>query len=95
MGFSLTPDADEDVIGIQFESINRFGVRQARRYRTELLDCFALLASHPKMARERTEFDPPFRAHFDGSHVIAYVETDDGILILRVFHARQDWPNLI
>lgn len=47
------------------------------------------------MARERPEFTPPIRAHFHGSHVVAYVETDDGILILRIFHAKQDWPSLM
>ncbi|OYW64476.1 MAG: hypothetical protein B7Z40_13610 [Bosea sp. 12-68-7] len=80
---------------MQVEGIHRFGVRQARQYRDELLDCFGLLASQPKMARLRTEFHPPLRAHFHRSHVVAYVEIEGGILILRIFHARQDWRNVI
>ncbi len=35
------------------------------------------------------------RAHFHRSHVVAYVEIEGGILILRIFHARQDWRNVI
>lgn len=95
MRFDLTPKAEEDLVDIQVEGINHFGVRQARQYRNELLDCFGVLASQPKMARLRTEFHPPLRAHFHRSHVVTYVEIDGGILILRIFHARQDWPNLL
>jgi toxin ParE1/3/4 len=95
MRFGLTPKAEEDLIDIQIEGINRFGIRQARQYRDELLDCFNLLASHAKMARLRSEFHPPLRAHVHRSHVVTYVEIEGGILILRIFHARQDWPNVI
>ncbi len=95
MTFRLTPKADEDVVAIYGESVARFGVRQAERYYQELTECFALLASQPHMARKRIEFDPPVRAHFHASHVITYIEVDDGILILRLFHARQDWRHLI
>ena len=95
MGYRLTPEADEDAIDIYADSITLFGLRQAEQYRDGLLQCFALLASQPQMARQRMEFDPPFRAHAHGSHVIAYIETGSDILILRIFHARRYWPNLL
>ncbi|HEY5797935.1 MAG TPA: type II toxin-antitoxin system RelE/ParE family toxin [Bosea sp. (in: a-proteobacteria)] len=95
MSFRLTPAAEDDVLAIYSESKAAFGIRQAERYYQGLIACFGLLAGQPRMARQRLEFDPPFRAHFHASHVIAYVETAEGILILRVFHAHQDWPNLM
>lgn len=95
MSFRLTPTAEDDVLAIYAESKDKFGVRQAERYYQSLVTCFGLLGAQPRMARQRLEFDPPFRAHFHASHVVAYIEADHGILILRVFHAHQDWPNLM
>lgn len=80
---------------IYAEGIAQFGVRQAESYHASLKECFSLLASQPRMARQRTEFQPPFRAHFHGSHVVAYMEVDRDILILRIFHVRQDWTKLM
>ena len=95
MSFRLTPAADDDVLAIYAHSKSTFGVRQAERYYRELIACFGLLADQPRMARERLEFEPPFRAHHHASHVIAYIEAGPDILILRVFHAHQDGPKLI
>ena len=95
MTFRLTREAEEDILAIYRESFDRFGVDQAERYYLELTACFGLLASQPQMARLRAEFDPPLRAHFHSSHVITYIEAEAGILILRLFHARQDWRHLI
>ena len=41
--------------------------------------------------RERPELSPPVRVHFHKAHVIAYLVQSDGILIVRVLDARQDW----
>ncbi|QNT71077.1 type II toxin-antitoxin system RelE/ParE family toxin [Defluviicoccus vanus] len=47
------------------------------------------------LARERAEFDPPVRLHPYQAHMIAYIIRDDGILIIRVLHGRQDWERYL
>ncbi len=47
------------------------------------------------MAREHTELKPPTRLHPYGTHVIAHVLQEDGILVVRVLHGRQDWQKLL
>jgi toxin ParE1/3/4 len=72
-----------------------FGVDQAERYHEGLISAFDLLAANPLLARERTEFNPPVRLHPYQAHMIAYVVRDDGILIIRVLHGRQDWERYL
>ena len=64
---------------------------QAERYQTHLFELLDLLSAHPELARERTEIDPPVRIHPYGTHVVVYRNEGDGILVLRVLHARSDW----
>jgi toxin ParE1/3/4 len=91
MPYRTTLRADEDIIGIYADGARAFGTVQADRYFAGLIDCFALLARHPLLARERSELNPPARVHFHKSHVIAYLTEPDGILIVRVLAGRQQW----
>jgi toxin ParE1/3/4 len=83
--------ADQDIIDIYVQGAALFGRAQAERYHQNLARIFTLLAANPRMARLRTGFTPPVRLHPHQAHLIAYVEDDAGILVLRVLHARQDW----
>ena len=79
-------------MAIYAQGARGFGLVQADRYHDALFDQFDLLAAFPRMARERTELDPPVRVHPFRAHLILYrVEPDDSILILRVRHGREDW----
>lgn len=83
--------ADLDVARIYVHGEQAFGVAQAARYQDGLFDTFDLLSDNPRLARERAEFTPPLRIHPYGSHIILYALQDDGVLIIRVLHGRQDW----
>jgi toxin ParE1/3/4 len=72
-----------------------FGIDQAERYHEGMVSVFELLAENPRLARERTEFDPPVRLHPYQAHMIAYIIRDDGLLIIRVLHGRQDWERYL
>jgi toxin ParE1/3/4 len=91
--YRTTLRADADLIDIAAESAARYGVTHAEDYAEGLAATFALLAANPRMARERHEFDPPVRMHPYRAHLIVYSESrgGDGILIVRVLHAREDW----
>ncbi|KPF92160.1 plasmid stabilization protein ParE [Novosphingobium sp. AAP83] len=71
--------------------LEQFGVAQADRYHDGLERMFAFLAQTPRVARMREELNPPVRARPFKAHIIVYDETDDGILVLRVRHGREDW----
>ena len=69
----------------------KFGRGHAERYYAGLRALFSLLEERPKMARLREEFVRPVRLYPYRAHVVAYVEEEDDILIVRVLYGRQDW----
>lgn len=89
--YRFTKPATDDLVTIYLAGLEQFGVAQADRYHDGLERMFAFLAQTPRAARMREELDPPVRAHPFKAHIIIYDETDDGILILRVRHGREDW----
>jgi toxin ParE1/3/4 len=56
MRFSLSVEAEEDIIAIAEQSVRIFGSAQARRYHDELFAVLDLIAANPRMARERDNF---------------------------------------
>ncbi len=95
MAFELSRKAVDDLEQIYRESLAQFGLRQAERYYELIFEKFELLSDYPQLARLRLEFAPPVRAQLCESHVIVYVENGHDILIVRLFHARQDWAHLL
>lgn len=96
MTYRTTRQADRDLSKIYIDSAAIFGLQQADRYLQSIEAALDRLAVHPRLARERREIDPPIRLLPCGSHLIAYlVEADDGVLIVRVLHARQNWLELL
>lgn len=89
--YRLTERAEQDIIDIYLEGLNRFGVQQADRYHQEMTSLFELIALNPKMARERLELAPPVRIHPHKAHLVVYLEDAEGVLIVRVRHGHEDW----
>lgn len=90
--YKLSQRADEDILSIARYTIDTFGVQQAEIYHAGLHETFDFLASNPAAARERTEIDPPVRAHRYQSHLVVYEISENGdVLILRVPHGKTDW----
>jgi len=92
MGFRLSLEAEEDVIGIAEAGVRLFGTTQARKYHDELFAIFDLIAANPRMARERHEIVPPMRIHPFKAHLIVYRVHETGdVFIVRVRHGHEDW----
>lgn len=89
--YRLSRAAADDIAAIFIEGIDRFGLAQADRYHTDMTATLDFLARYPRAARLREEIESPVRIHRYGSHLIVYEEADDGILVLRVRHGREDW----
>lgn len=94
--YRLSKQAAEDIEAIGRYTLDTFGIDQARLYHEGLHTAFSFLAENPQAARERSEIDPPVRAHPYQSHLIVYeIENGGDILILRIPHSRSDWAERI
>ncbi len=91
-GFTVSRAANTDIRGIAKYTQDTWGGDQRRRYLDGLNEKFKALAVMPEMAVERLDFQPPVRIHHYEKHLIIYVITDKGILIVRVLHQSQDVP---
>ncbi len=89
--YRLSPAAQRDLEGIWDYTVSVWSVDQAERYLQGLSETLELLCLSPRIARERTEFDPPVRLYPYRSHLIIYRIEDDYLHIIRVFHNRQHW----
>jgi toxin ParE1/3/4 len=93
MNYMLTDEASYDLDYIFLEGCRIFGLQQADRYSIELDRIFEMIAKNPRIARERLEIEPVVRAHPHKSHIIIYRIENDGVAILGVRHAHEDWMN--
>ena len=88
--YELTNSAERDLQSIADYTIEKFGVKQARRYRDSLFRTFESLTDHPEMGRDYSHVKEGCRRHEHESHVIYYKVADSGILVLRLLHQSQD-----
>ena len=84
MEVRFTAQADADLIDCYLYGVTSFGPEQAERYERELRHALSLIADNPRMAPERTEYQPPVRIHHHGKHYIVYVIRDDHLLVVRL-----------
>jgi toxin ParE1/3/4 len=92
MPFSLSVQAEEDIVSIAEEGIRIFGAEVAKRYHDELYALFELIAAKPRMARERHEISPPVRIHpFKAQLVVYRIEENESIFVIRIRHGHEDW----
>ncbi|MBU2112654.1 MAG: type II toxin-antitoxin system RelE/ParE family toxin [Gammaproteobacteria bacterium] len=94
MPYALSNKAEEDIIAIFVAGAERFGLIQAQRYHQQLTTTFEFLSDNPQAAPVREELTPSVRLHPVGSHLVIYqLEADNGVFIIRVRHAHEDWLN--
>ena len=88
--YQVTEFADDDIFKIGFYLSAR-RMKGAERFAREIEQTFERLAEFPGIGRMRDELKPGIRSYVMGSYVIVYRVTDEGILVLRVFHGSQDY----
>jgi len=92
MPFSLSVEAEEDIVSIAKEGIRVFGALVAKRYHDELFALLELIATNPRMVRKRHEISPPVRIHPFKAHLVVYRIIEDGsISVIRIRHGHEDW----
>jgi len=88
--FELTEGANADLAAITDYTAARWGKVQTRKYLDALEGRLNQLAGRPLMGRRRDELTDGLLSFPFESHVIYYMLTDVGIIVLRVLHQRQD-----
>ena len=92
MAFTLSQQAEQDLIDIFITGAKQFGIAQAKRYHLQFKNTFEFLAAHPQAAPLRTEIEAPVRIHPTGSHLVIYQQmVDSSIFIIRICHSHEDW----
>ncbi len=86
--YRLSQRADQDLLDIIVYGIEQLGPKQAQTYQQKLSACFETLGENPRMGRKADSIATGVRRHENGSHVILYEPTPDGILILTIIHKR-------
>ena len=85
-GYKLSEDAYSVLENIYEYSLLNFGEQTADEYYLSLHQSFQLVADQPKLGREFHEF----RRHEHRSHVFFYIITDYGILIVNIYHQKEN-----
>jgi len=93
---SKQPHAIEDLDGIyDFIAVQNFNAAAADRFMDELLLSMESYARQPLMGERRDDLGPEIRMFaFRRNYVVLYRPLDDGIDVLRVFHAARDYARL-
>ncbi len=90
--FTVSKAASNDIRSIARYTQDTWGRDQRWQYLDGLNEKLEMLAAMPEMAAERCDFRPPVRIQHYEKHLIIYVITESGILIVRVLHQSQDVP---
>jgi toxin ParE1/3/4 len=85
------PRARQDLVEIWRYIADESGEPRADRYLRRLNDVVSYLAQQPSIGRKRPEIrEEGIRSFAAESHVIFYIDLQDGIELVRVIHGSQD-----
>jgi toxin ParE1/3/4 len=93
MAYAMSARAVEDIYWIYESGKRQFGERSANLYQALLRDAVEFAATHPTASPIRDSPSGAVRVRYFGSHLIVYEVDDPDIVVLRVFHQRQDWES--
>ena len=91
--YKLSRKAAEDLENLYVAGAVAFGVDQAERYFSGLIEALEFLADYPLAARARPELGPATRGHPYKSHMIFYRPDGPDVLVQRIRHGSEDWPS--
>ena len=89
----LSDAARSDLRAIYRFGVHQFGVPQSDRYASMLKAAMKTLGDFPDSGSRRVGVVQPVRVKPAGSHIIVYAADGDGVHILRVRHASEDWTS--
>jgi plasmid stabilization system protein ParE len=97
--FRLTRKAEDSLFDIACWTIERFGVRQADLYETELVARCESLARGDAVSRSCAilvdDYEVELRYARAGEHFVVFLERSTEILVVDFLHSRSDLPRHI
>jgi toxin ParE1/3/4 len=88
----LTPKARRDLEEIWTFSVDEWGAPRAERYMRRLQTVVERVCEHPETARPCDDIRPGYRRASAGAHVVFLRMKAGSAEIVRVLHARMDFP---
>lgn len=97
MILSFTRLAQADLVRLR-EFIAKHSELSAERVSTQLLKGIMLLTKQPRLGRRVAKGDgedapDEIRDWMAGNYVVRYLIADKRVIVLRVWHQRENWPN--
>ena len=71
-------------------TISHWGTTQAETYLDGLEECIDRCAARPYIGKGRPDIAASVQCFPFQSHIIYYIKIEDGIVVLRILHERQD-----
>lgn len=88
--YRLTPAAQRDLSSIWGFTHERWDENQAETYISEIRAAVERIAVDPQRGRACDEIREGYRRYGIGSHLIFYLESADGVDVVRILHQRMD-----
>ncbi|MEM7620008.1 MAG: type II toxin-antitoxin system RelE/ParE family toxin [Pseudomonadota bacterium] len=89
--YKLSQGAQEDLDYLYEDGILRYGLKQADHYYDGLIDRFHFLADNPQIGYNSFDLAPNLQRFPYERHMIFFMSTDTGILIVRVLGDEMDF----
>ena len=89
-GYTLTPQAQEDLDKIWDDGALQWGVDHASGYARDIKGSVEFLAQYPSAGSDADHIRPGYRKHVVRSHIIFYRLSASAIEIVRILHKRMD-----
>lgn len=89
-GYRLTPAAQRDLSAIWDYTVERWDADQAETYVLEIRSAIERIAEQPNRGRAVDDICVGYRRYAIGSHLVFFVESDDGVDVIRILHQRMD-----
>lgn len=88
--YRLTPAAQRDLSSIWDFTEERWDTRQAETYIAEIRAAVGRGADDPRRGHACDEIRTGYRQYGIGSHLLFYVESAEGVDVVRILHQRMD-----
>ena len=88
--YRLSPAAQRDLSSVWDSTEERWDIRQAETYVTEIRSVIERIADDPRRGRSCDEIRVGYRRYGIGSHAPFYVERAGGVDVIRILHQRMD-----
>lgn len=93
--YKLSKECETDIESIYEYGIEKFELLKAQDYLLRMQDLFQTLANNPHIGLDASEFSPSLKRFTYKSHMIFYLDTDTGVLIVRTLSQSMDYDRYL